>query len=170
MTDGLRIRPLKGTDPQVMASALISLGWVKPAAQFQQYLTEQTAGVRTCLVATLFDDFAGYVTVNWRPTYPEFADLKIPEIQDLNVLPQFRRKGIGTTLLDRAEAEIARHSDVIGIGVGLYPGYNNAQRLYGKRGYMENEAIFLTVTALPIETAICRRANRSCLMTISCFI
>jgi hypothetical protein len=36
--------------------------------------------------------FAGYVTVNWRPTYAGFADLSIPEIQDLNVLTKYRRK------------------------------------------------------------------------------
>ncbi|MDQ2841742.1 MAG: GNAT family N-acetyltransferase [Acidobacteriota bacterium] len=62
--------------------------------------------------------------------------MKIPEIQDLNVLPGFRRKGIATQLLDRAECEIASRSEVVGIGVGLHPGYNDAQRLYGKRGYI----------------------------------
>ncbi len=62
--------------------------------------------------------------------------MKIPEIQDLNVLPPFRRKGIATMLLDRAEAEVACRSDVVGIGVGLHPGYNDAQRLYVKRGYI----------------------------------
>ena len=39
-------------------------------------------------------------------------------------------------LLDRAEAEVACRSDVVGIGVGLHPGYNDAQRLYVKRGYI----------------------------------
>jgi GNAT superfamily N-acetyltransferase len=62
--------------------------------------------------------------------------LKIPEIQDLNVLPAFQKRGIATQLLDRAEAEIAGRSAVAGIGVGLHPGYNNAQKLYVKRGYI----------------------------------
>jgi hypothetical protein len=39
-------------------------------------------------------------------------------------------------LLDRAEAEVARRSGVVGIGVGLHPGYNAAHRLYVKRGYI----------------------------------
>jgi len=39
-------------------------------------------------------------------------------------------------LLDRAEAEVARLSGVVGIGVGLHPGYNAAQQLYVKRGYI----------------------------------
>ena len=136
MADDLQIRPLSDTDPLSMAAAFSSIGWVKPVTLFERYLNEQTAGGRICLVATVNGDFAGYVTVNWSPTYPGFVEMKIPEIQDLNVLPAFRRKGIATRLLDRAEAEIASCSDVIGIGVGLHPGYNNAQRLYGKRGYI----------------------------------
>jgi hypothetical protein len=35
-----------------------------------------------------------------------------------------------------AEEEISRRSGVAGIGVGLNPGYNQAQRLYAKRGYI----------------------------------
>jgi GNAT superfamily N-acetyltransferase len=56
--------------------------------------------------------------------------------QDLNILRQFRRQGIASHLLDRAEAEVARHSGVVGIGVGLHRGYNAAQRLYVRRGYI----------------------------------
>jgi GNAT superfamily N-acetyltransferase len=59
---------------------------------------------------------------------------------DLNVLPQFRKIGIGSLLLDTAEKEAATKSDIIGIGVGLYTGqdggYGSAQRLYVKRGYI----------------------------------
>jgi GNAT superfamily N-acetyltransferase len=87
-------------------------------------------------VAAVDGQFAGYVTVNWTPTYSGFAEQKIPEIQDLNVLPEFRRQGIGTQLLDRAEEEVALRSSIVGIGVGLHPGYNAAQRLYVKRGYI----------------------------------
>ena len=97
---------------------------------------EQLAGNRTCFVATFDGQFAGYVTVNWQPKYAGFADLNIPEIQDLNVLTVYRRKGVASHLLDRAEAEVARLSGVVGIGVGLHPGYNAAQRLYVKRGYI----------------------------------
>jgi len=52
----------------------------------------------------MFDgQFAGYATVNWRPAYAGFAELNIPEIQDLNVLTRYPRKGIASLLLDRAE-------------------------------------------------------------------
>jgi len=138
MGDGkvVQIRPLEETDPPTIAAAFRNMGWNKPEGQYRQYLHEQVMGTRTCFVATVDAQFAGYVTVNWRPTYAGFADLNIPEIQDLNVLAIFRRKGIATRLLNRAEAEAARHSTVVGIGVGLHPGYNAAQRLYVKRGYI----------------------------------
>ena len=68
-------------------------------------------------------------------TFPQVA-LGIPEIQDLNVLPRFRRKGIASAMLDQAEAAAAERSEVVAIGVGLHPGYNAAQVLYVKRGYV----------------------------------
>lgn len=136
MADGIKIRALNESDPETISAAFAGIGWGKPVAQYQRYLAEQAAGNCICLVATVAGQFAGYVTVNWAPTYSGFAELKVPEIQDLNVLPEFRRKGLGTRLLDRAEQEIALRSRVAGIGVGLHPGYNDAQRLYVKRGYV----------------------------------
>ncbi len=130
-----QIRLLEEGDPPKIAAAFADRGWNKPEAQYPRYLQEQVEGVRTCFVAIFDEQFAGYVTVNWRPAYARFADLKIPEIQDLNVLAKYRRKGIASRLLDHAEAEVAGRS-AVGIGVGLHPGYNEAQRLYVKRGYV----------------------------------
>ena len=132
----VQIRLLEESDPPSIAAAFQNMGWNKPETQYRRYLHEQAAGTRTCFIAMVGGQFAGYVTVNWQPTYPGFADLNIPEIQDLNVLAAHRRKGVATHLLDRAEAEVARLSGVVGIGVGLHPGYNAAQRLYVKRGYI----------------------------------
>jgi GNAT superfamily N-acetyltransferase len=135
-TQNLAIRQLNEHDPVVIAAAFAKMGWNKPETQYRQYLSEQMAGTRTCFVAIVDGQFAGYVTVNWRPSYPGFSELNIPEIQDLNILRQFRRQGIASHLLDHVEAEVARHSNVVGIGVGLHPGYNAAQRLYVRRGYI----------------------------------
>lgn len=41
---------------------------------------------------------------------------------DLNVLPDFRKMGIASLLLDTAEKQAATKSQIIGIGVGLYAG------------------------------------------------
>ena len=134
--ESIQIRLLVNSDPPIIAGAFQTIGWNKPESQYRRYLDEQVAGMRTCFVAVVDGQFAGYVTVNWRPVYVGFADLSIPEIQDLNVMTTFRRKGIATRLLDQAEGEAARRSGVVGIAVGLHPGYNAAQRLYGKRGYI----------------------------------
>ena len=132
----IQIRLLEESDPPSIAAAFTKMRWNNPEAQYRRYLHEQIAGTRKCFVAVVNRQFAGYVTINWRPAYVGFADLNIPEIQDLNVLTTFRRKGIATRLLDRAEGEAGRRSDVVGIAVGLHPGYNAAQRLYAKRGYI----------------------------------
>jgi len=136
MADPVEIRALNEADPETISSSFQILGFCKPPAQYRRYLAEQASGSRTCLVATTDKQFAGYLTVNWMPAYLPFTDSKIPEIQDLNVLPAFRRRGIATQLLDRAEGEIALRCGAVGISVGLHPGYNQAQRLYVKRGYI----------------------------------
>ncbi|HET6739971.1 MAG TPA: GNAT family N-acetyltransferase [Kribbella sp.] len=128
----LEIRPLRDDDPPVIAAAFEELGWPKPESQYRRYLEEQSAGTRDVLVATVDDVYAGYVTVRW--TSPYFAT--IPEIQDFNVLPKLRRQGIGSALMDAAEAMVAERSAVVGIGVGLYPDYGQAQRMYVRRGYL----------------------------------
>ncbi len=102
-TETIQIRLLEESDPPRIAAAFTNMGWNKPETQYHRYLHEQVAGTRTCFVGVIDGQFAGYVTVNWRPTYAGFADLNIPEIQDLNVLTKYRRKGIASRLLDRAE-------------------------------------------------------------------
>ena len=82
------------------------------------------------------DVFVGYVTLKWHSDYQNFAMQNIPEISDLNVLPKFWRQGVGSRLLDLAEAEASKRSPCVGIGVGLYADYGNAQKLYVKRGYV----------------------------------
>jgi len=136
MTDTAEIRALNETDPEAISSAFQGFGICKTPAQYRRYLAEQQAGTRTCLVAMIGSQFAGYVTINWMPAYQPFAESKIPEIQDLNVLPTFRRRGIAAQLLDRAEGDVALRHGTVGISVGLHPGYNQAQRLYAKRGYV----------------------------------
>ncbi len=134
----LEIRQLQDADCEPIASAFAAIGWAshKPLSQYQRYFKEQSAGLRDVLVAFHEDTFAGYLTIVWMPKYAPFASAGIPEVQDFNVLPDFRRQRIGTALMDRAEQMVAARSDVIGIGVGMYPDYGNAQRLYVRRGYV----------------------------------
>lgn len=127
---------LSESDIQPIAAAFAKLGWDKPAAQYQRYLNEQQAGLRVVLVATVDRVFAGYATIVWASGYPPFLEEGVPEIVDFNVLPRFRRQGIGSSLMGEAERRIAERSPVAGIGVGLTADYGAAQRLYVRRGYI----------------------------------
>jgi GNAT superfamily N-acetyltransferase/NTP pyrophosphatase (non-canonical NTP hydrolase) len=124
----------------LISEAFNQIGWNKPVSLFEGYLKEQEAGERLVWVAHFKGEFAGYVTLKWQSQYPSFKAQNIPEISDLNVLPAYRKMGIGSLLLDTAEKEAAAKSEVVGIGVGLYAGedsgYGAAQRLYIKRGYI----------------------------------
>jgi ribosomal protein S18 acetylase RimI-like enzyme len=97
------LRPLLERDPPVISRAFAAIGWNKPVQQYVDYLVEQQRGIRQCWVALLKHEFAGYVTLHFNPLYPGIADRGIPEIQDLNVLPAYRRQGIACRLLDLAE-------------------------------------------------------------------
>lgn len=76
----------------------------------------------------------GYVMLNFVPRYNLYKKLGIPEIQDLNVAPEFRRQGIGRALVEHCEKECG--AAAIGISVGLTKEYGAAQRLYVKMGYI----------------------------------
>jgi GNAT superfamily N-acetyltransferase len=135
----LPIRPLEGRDVARISAAFRNLGWNKPRSQYARYLSEQQRGMRTVFVAFMGGeggDFAGYVTIVWTPSYPPFLAAGVPEIQDFNVLPRFRRQGIGTRLMDEAERKVSERTGVAGIGVGMSPDYGAAQRLYVLRGYV----------------------------------
>jgi GNAT superfamily N-acetyltransferase len=132
----VEIRLLRESDIKPIASAFAALGWDKPASQYERYLSEQITGSRVMLVASLEGTFAGYTTIVWESGYAPLQKNSIPEIVDFNVLPEFRRQGIGTQLMEAAERRIAEHSPVAGIGVGLTADYGAAQVLYICRGYI----------------------------------
>lgn len=134
------IKQMAESDISVVASKFAEVNWLKPASTFELYLQEQRLGTRLIWIAHLDNQFAGYVTLKWQSQYERFATAKIPEIMDLNVLPSFRKFGVGSKLLDSAESEASTRSDIVGIGVGLYGGpdggYGVAQKLYVNRGYV----------------------------------
>ncbi|MBS0287545.1 MAG: GNAT family N-acetyltransferase [Proteobacteria bacterium] len=132
----IKIRLMAHEDVSEIVTAFKNIGWDKPATLFQSYLTDQKHKTRFVWCAYIKDTFAGYVTLNLHSLYLPFREQHIPEINDLNVLPQYRNKGIGTDLLEIAELQAASISNQVGIGVGLYADYGHAQRLYIKRGYI----------------------------------
>ena len=71
-----------------------------------------------------------------RKNYFCFFDSCTERICFFGVLEKYRRRGIGTALMDAAERIAAGYSDTVYLGVGLHGGYGSAQRMYVKRGYM----------------------------------
>lgn len=123
-------------DPAIISQAFRDQGWERSPEQYVRYYIEQENGDRVTLVAELDGVFAGYVNVLWHSDYPAFRASGIPEINDLNVLMRYQRQGIGTRLMDEAEAAIRERTDTAGIGVGIFSDYGKAQILYAHRGYI----------------------------------
>ncbi len=136
MENDLSIREMAGDIAQMISSAFSAIGWNKPRSQYDRYYEEQKAGKRIVLVAFVDGEFSGYGNIVWESGCPSFRNKGIPEISDLNVLPCFRRRGIATALMDKAEGMISERSDSVGIGFGLYADYGAAQRMYVLRGYV----------------------------------
>jgi GNAT superfamily N-acetyltransferase len=134
--EAIAIKMLQASDIQMIVESFAKFDWHKPTTTFEKYHREQTKSERLVWLAFYEGAFAGYVTLKFASLYPPFKDQNIPEIMDLNVLPPYRAKGIGTKLLQVAECEAANNYPVVGLGVGLYRDYGNAQRLYVKHGYL----------------------------------
>ncbi len=131
------IRPATAAEAHWLQTSFDTrMGWAKPAGYFQAVVEQQAAGDLVLLIALLDAGYAGHCKVVWRSAYPGFRERGIPEIQDLNVRPDCRRRGIASRLLDEAERRIAERAEFAGIGFGLYADYGAAQRLYVKRGYL----------------------------------
>lgn len=113
------------------------MGASKKDGYFDAALEHQDKGERLVLIASVDDVDAGYCMLAWKPKYAFFRRLGIPEIQDLNVLPDFRRRGLAGFMMDECE-NLARAAGKgeMGIGVGMDGSYGAAQILYARRGYV----------------------------------
>jgi ribosomal protein S18 acetylase RimI-like enzyme len=136
MSVNLVVREMLESDPPTIAAAFSAQSWNKPVSQYLRYWQEGIQGTRLVLLAEYAEEFAGYLTIVWESDYPPFRQAGIPEIVDFNVLCKFRRRRIGTALMDAAEQRIAVRSPVAGIGVCLHTDYGAAQVLYARRGYV----------------------------------
>ncbi len=135
--DHITLAPLHQFDLDEIVLAFKQIGWHKPKSIYETYLEEQLSGVRSILVVRSKGKFCGYVTIKWVSDYLSFAKNNIPEIADLNVLPEYRKQGIGTMLIQACEQAAKEQGRVvIGLGVGLTADYGSAQRLYIYLGYV----------------------------------
>src|SRR5579859_5328117 len=75
----------------------------KRRPQYERYFGEQQSSERVVLVALMGEKVVGYVTLVWKTGYLPFRESEIPEIKDLNVISEYRRRGIGTRLIQACE-------------------------------------------------------------------
>lgn len=111
---------------------------VRPDSFYLQCLHENRIGLRVTLLVYLDGGtLAGCAHLKFESDYLYFRAQGIPEINDVNIFPEFRRRGIGNQLIEEFESIAAYNSyDSIGIGMGLYKDFGAAQRIYCKRGYV----------------------------------
>jgi GNAT superfamily N-acetyltransferase len=134
----IKIRSITTKDPEPISKAFIEQGWNKPVSLYKKYLKLQQAGIRDVLIAEYDQQFAGYLTLKWKEEVHPFSLLKIPEIEDFNVLIPFQRRGIGNALMNDAESRVKKVSKYICLGVGITKDYGPAHILYTKRNYLPN--------------------------------
>lgn len=132
----IRIRPLTARDIPTIVRAEEAQGWHPSAEGYEMRLRDMQEGKCTALVAELDGQVAGYINLYYHPVDGPFIDKGWPVIVDFGVLMNCRRRGVGTALMDAAEALAAQMADTVCLGVGLHSGYGSAQRMYVKRGYL----------------------------------
>lgn len=133
----IHVRNLRNYDPEIFAREEVLQGWLYASPEkLENRLRDNVAGKAVSIAADYDGVPAGYVSVYPYCMWGAFGGRGYAEIVDFNVLEKFRRKGVGTVLLDAAEKIAAEYSDTVYLGVGLHNGYGSAQRLYVKRGYV----------------------------------
>ncbi|MCE9506958.1 MAG: GNAT family N-acetyltransferase [Alphaproteobacteria bacterium] len=135
------IRQATASDLDGLGRIAAEMGTVHEPGYFERCLAEQREKKRVVLIAAQAVRPVGYVQLIWQPLYQPFRKQDIPEIQDLNVIPEARQQGLGGRLVEACEALVRQAGkSAAGIGVGLYSRYGAAQRLYVKKGYIPDGA------------------------------
>ena len=131
------IRKMQESDIKDLSRGFISQGWPSREEILTRYFKEQEGGEREVLIADLTSAVAGYITILPDAKQGPFAGMA-PELSDFNVFESFQNQGIGNLLMEEAENRVKIFSDKVTLGVGLHSGYGPAQRLYIKRGYIQD--------------------------------
>ena len=106
---------------------------------WQNYLKEHEDRNRIVKIVVINGKAIGLGTLKLKSDYPNFSKNNIPEINDILVAPEFRKQGVGKSIVESFENSAREHSFTqIGLAVGLYADYGAAQRLYIKMGYVPN--------------------------------
>ena len=112
--DGLlAVRSMTGADVDDFVRAECEQGWHSTPAKLLMRLEHERAGKCITLTAQLGEEAAGYVFVYPDSPWGAFGGRGLPEIVDFAVLEKFRRRGVGSALMDTAEQIAGRFADTV---------------------------------------------------------
>lgn len=129
------IRDLEERDITGIVEGELAQGWNSARDKYEMRLRDSREGRSVAFAAEYRGEIAGYINL-YKSASGAFSGKGIPEIVDFGVLEKFRRRGIGSRLMDVAEQAAGEYADTVCLGVGLHSGYGSAQRMYVKRGYI----------------------------------
>ena len=132
----LIIRDMEEGDARIFTDEEKAQGWNADISKYLTRLRDRDEGKCVSLTAVYQGHPAGYIHVYLSGLGGAFSGKGWPEIVDFGVLEKYRRKGIGSRLMDEAEQTAGQYADTVWLGVGLHSGYGSAQRMYVKRGYI----------------------------------
>lgn len=167
MTQKLEIREAVPGDIPILWGMIHDLGAAKDPGYFEHVLERQAKGDLSLYLLFAGGQAAGYGILNWQPKYQLYRKLDIPEIQDLNTLPAFRRQGFASVLIGHCEA-LAREAGKteMGIAVSVHGSFGPAQRLYFKLGYAP-DGTGVTYDRAPVDFAAFKPVDdQLCMMLV----
>lgn len=158
----IAVRRAGGGDAALLADLYRHFG-NKDAAYFDRCYRDGHA----IFIASVDGQDAGFGILNYTSRYAPFKRLNIPEIQDLNVQPDWRGRGIASAIIAACEGAAREEGcDDIGLGVGLGASYGPAQRLYVKLGYMPDGSGAMYDHKAPVDARSYPLDDDFCLMLV----
>ena len=127
------VRAMRESDAAAFKYEYTLSGEIKSGETFNTLYARQRMKKVNVYVAEFECKLLGYIVVNYETTLNGEV---LVHIEDLFVLPLFRKCGVGQSLLDYAEREIVRRYDKVNASIGIGGIYGAAQRLFIKNGYM----------------------------------
>lgn len=149
----ISVRPMKDENLTLLIKTFC-FSWSSIEAtteKWNRYYEEHQKGMRRVYLLEKEDEMIiGYASLLGLSEYPDFRNTGTPEVNDVWVAEEWRNKGLGKMLMLHLE-DIARIEGYkqIGIGVGLYGDYGQAQRLYVHLGYIP-DGKGITYKSLPV--------------------
>lgn len=137
MSTAVEIRPLTEDELRLVEDQ-VDFDWAAHL-KHRERLGRQNEGKAIYLVAWYENIPIGHVLLEWSGTNDEPMRSQLahcPNLEDLFVVLQYRSRGVGSRLLQEAEAQ-AQQEGYLKIGLGVAVDNSGAQRLYRRQGYQD---------------------------------